>query len=115
MDLTCTRLSPDAELSITSFIAARHPTESCGTNGLPLTPNSIAILGQSKVLETLSHLHLVVFLECLREKHERIITVQEYYKSSLKDRGAQDEEEFLCSMAKQVLDCLLYTSDAADE
>lgn len=109
MDLSCSRLSPGAELSISSFIAARHPSESCGTNGLPLTPNSIAIYGQSKVLETLSHPNLVVFLECLREKHERIITVQEYYKRSLKDRDhGEESDDFLCNLAKQILEGLEY-------
>ena len=55
MDLRSTRLRGDADLAITSFVAARHPTESCGTNGLPLTPNSVAILGQSQRLRLLAH------------------------------------------------------------
>ena len=55
MDLRSTRLRGDSGIAITSFVAARHPTESCGTNGLPLTPNSVAILGQSQRLRLLAH------------------------------------------------------------
>ena len=28
-----------ARLAVSSFVSASHPTESCGVNGLPLTPH----------------------------------------------------------------------------
>ena len=28
-----------ASLAVSSFVSASHPTESCGINGLPLTPH----------------------------------------------------------------------------
>ena len=34
-----------ASFGVTSFVSSSHPTESCGINGLPLTPHSISILG----------------------------------------------------------------------
>ena len=52
----------EAQLALSSFVACRHPTESCGHNGLPLTPNSIAIFGRASYLKTLEHDNLCVFL-----------------------------------------------------
>jgi TBC domain-containing protein kinase-like protein len=90
MELRSTKLHSDSYLALTSFVAARHPTESCGTNGLPLTPNSIAILGQSQRLKILSHPSLCTHLDCVRGKHERIVTVANCYKESLNDAAAGD-------------------------
>ena len=87
MDLRSTRLRGDSDIAITSFVAARHPTESCGTNGLPLTPNSVAILGQSQRLRLLAHKNLCTHLDCVRGKHERIVTVSDCYAESLADDG----------------------------
>ncbi len=72
-----------SQMCVTSFVAARHPGESCGNNGLPLTPNSVAILGQAqtlKVLTSSSSNNLCVFLDCLRGKHERVAVVAEHFK-----------------------------------
>ena len=52
----------EAQLALSSFVACRHPTESCGHNGLPLTPNSIAIFGRATYLKTLDHENLCIFL-----------------------------------------------------
>lgn len=52
-----------------TFFAKSHPGDVCGSNGLPLTPNSIAILGQSQVLKTLQHPYLCEYLDVLRGKH----------------------------------------------
>ena len=52
-----------AKLCLTSFVACQHPAESCGHNGLPLTPNSIAILGQAESLKSLAHPHLCSYLD----------------------------------------------------
>ncbi len=107
MDLRCSRLSSDSSLALTSFVAARHPTESCGTNGLPLTPNSIAILGQSQRLRLLAHDRLCLHLECIRGKHERIVAVSSWYKDSL---ASSDEATVrdLERVGRQVLEGLAY-------
>jgi TBC domain-containing protein kinase-like protein len=52
----------EAQIALSSFVASRHPTESCGHNGLPLTPNSIDIFGRASFLKTLDHDNICVFL-----------------------------------------------------
>ena len=47
-----------ASLAVSSFVSASHPTESCGINGLPLTPHSISILGAGQLLLTCQHQNL---------------------------------------------------------
>jgi hypothetical protein len=42
-----------AEFGVTTFFARSHPNDKCGSNGLPLTPNSIKILGKFQTLTTL--------------------------------------------------------------
>jgi hypothetical protein len=43
----------NAEFGVTTFFARSHPNDKCGSNGLPLTPNSIKILGKFQTLTTL--------------------------------------------------------------
>lgn len=64
----------DNELLQTKFaaqtlFALRHTGEICGSNGLPLTPKSIGILGKSQILKTLKHPHLASYLDFIRGKH----------------------------------------------
>ena len=108
MDLRSTRLRGDADIAITSFVAARHPTESCGTNGLPLTPNSVAILGQSQRLRLLAHKNLCTHLDCVRGKHERIVTVSDCYAVSLADDDAGVDGDRLLKIMRQTLTGLAY-------
>ncbi|KAL7287733.1 hypothetical protein TKK_0018118 [Trichogramma kaykai] len=61
-----------------TFFAQSHPAELCGSNGLPLTPNSITILGKSQFLKTINHPNLCSYLDIIRSKHERTIVVAEY-------------------------------------
>jgi len=56
-------------LCVTTFFAKLHPGDVCGSNGLPLTPNSIAILGRSQRLKELQHEHLCQYLDVVRGKH----------------------------------------------
>jgi len=44
--------------------------EDCGSNGLPITPNSISIIGtfQSSI-SSISHSNLVQYLDCYRTKN----------------------------------------------
>lgn len=52
-----------------TFFAQSHPVEVCGSNGLPLTPNSITIYGKSQFLKTVHHPNLSTYLDIIRSKH----------------------------------------------
>lgn len=52
-----------------TFFASAHPSESCGSNGLPLTPNSIRILGCAHALYLINHPNLCTYIDVLRGKH----------------------------------------------
>lgn len=52
-----------------TLFALRHTGEICGSNGLPLTPKSIGILGRSQILKQLKHKHLAAYLDFIRGKH----------------------------------------------
>jgi TBC domain-containing protein kinase-like protein len=57
------------QFGATTFFAKSHSLESCGSNGLPLTPNSISILGTAQKLKTLKHPYLCSYLDIIRGKH----------------------------------------------
>jgi len=57
-----------AELGV-YFITSSQRKDSCGTNGLPLTPNSILILGRSQYLKSLRHPNLAQYVDIIRGKH----------------------------------------------
>lgn len=64
MDLSTISL---ASLSLDSSTC---PDIVCGTNGLPLTPNSIRIIGEFKAqVEHIEHLNLTKYVECFRNKN----------------------------------------------
>lgn len=50
----------------------------CGSNGLPLTPNSIRIIGDFKAqVEHIDHPNLTRYVECFRNKNgERFISLK---------------------------------------
>lgn len=52
-----------------TFVAKQRSHEHCGSNGLPLTPNSIRILGRSQFLKTLYHPNICLYVDILRGKH----------------------------------------------
>ena len=60
-------------MGISTFLASIHPADTCGTNGLPLTPNSIVIYGKFQRLKTLSHPNLCEYLDIVRGKHGMIL------------------------------------------
>lgn len=42
----------------------------CGLNGLPVTPNSIKIIGEFKAnIEHIDHPNLIKYVECFRNKN----------------------------------------------
>ncbi|XP_013107196.1 TBC domain-containing protein kinase-like protein [Stomoxys calcitrans] len=73
-------------LGAITFFAKVHAGEVCGTNGLPLTPNSIAILGRSQKLKELKHANLCQYLDVIRGKHERTVVVSEYHGTPLQSK-----------------------------
>ncbi|XP_049820096.1 TBC domain-containing protein kinase-like protein [Aethina tumida] len=66
-----------------TFFAKEHKGDSCGSNGLPLTPNSIIIYGNAQILKTLNHPFLCQYLDIIRGKHERTIVVSQFCGKSL--------------------------------
>ncbi|KAK7601179.1 hypothetical protein V9T40_008620 [Parthenolecanium corni] len=89
-----------------TIFALRHTGEICGSNGLPLTPKSIGILGTSQILKTLKHPHLASYLDFIRGKHERLMIVSEFDKTSLKLR--YNKNGSATKIAHQVLQALNY-------
>jgi TBC domain-containing protein kinase-like protein len=59
----------EAKIGIWTFIPSPHPTDKCGTNGLPLTPNSIVVMGRFQVLKNLYHENICQYLDIVRAKH----------------------------------------------
>lgn len=91
------------------FFALQHKDEMCGSNGLPLTPNSISILGRSQILKTLKHENIAQHLDLLRGKHEKLIIVFEYWNYSLSniiDTGVSVDD--IKHIAHQILSALSY-------
>ncbi|XP_042207251.1 TBC domain-containing protein kinase-like protein [Homarus americanus] len=104
-----------AHLGASTFFASAHPSESCGSNGLPLTPNSIRIYGRARALHLINHPHLCSYVDIHRGKHERIMVIQEYYLLNLRT-AVQKYSEFrsyrgLAKLAHQVLQGLVYLNN----
>ncbi|CAH1778018.1 unnamed protein product [Owenia fusiformis] len=71
------------ELGVTTFFSSSIPNDKCGANGLPLTPNSIKVLGQFQQLITLRHPNLCRYVDMIKCKHERVIVVFEHHRKNL--------------------------------
>uniref|UniRef100_A0A182SJP3 TBC domain-containing protein kinase-like protein n=1 Tax=Anopheles maculatus TaxID=74869 RepID=A0A182SJP3_9DIPT len=100
-------------ISVLTFFAKAHPNdECCGTNGLPLTPNSIGIFGRAQLLKSdvLRHENLCTYLDAIRGKHERTIIVQEYVGCPLSETfiGENNKQETLLRIGYQVLSALAH-------
>ncbi|KAL7404003.1 hypothetical protein ABVT39_008381 [Epinephelus coioides] len=99
----------DAQLGAFTFFASALPHDVCGSNGLPLTPNSIKILGRFQILKTVTHPRLCQYVDISRGKHERLIVVAEHYESSLSDfqkQGKTVSPEKVLQIAYEVLEGL---------
>ncbi|KAH0500791.1 TBC domain-containing protein kinase-like protein [Microtus ochrogaster] len=59
----------DADMGAFTFFASALPHDVCGSNGLPLTPNSIKILGRFQILKTITHPRLCQYVDISRGKH----------------------------------------------
>ncbi|XP_061441452.1 TBC domain-containing protein kinase-like protein isoform X4 [Rhineura floridana] len=100
-----------AELGAFTFFASALPNDVCGSNGLPLTPNSIKILGRFQILKTITHPRLCQYVDISRGKHERLVVVAEHCGRSLedllRDRKPVSSFRVLC-IAFEVLQGLQY-------
>lgn len=65
---------PEMQFGAITFFAKEHKGETCGSNGLPLTPNSIIVFGRAQILKTISHPHLCQYLDIIRGKHGNLWT-----------------------------------------
>ncbi|XP_048262470.1 TBC domain-containing protein kinase-like protein isoform X3 [Bombus affinis] len=86
-----------------TFFAQSHPVEVCGSNGLPLTPNSITIYGKSQFLKTIHHPNLSTYLDIIRSKHERVVVVAEYNGDTLNKKENLNIDDIM----KIAFQCLL--------
>ncbi|XP_045459729.1 TBC domain-containing protein kinase-like protein [Melitaea cinxia] len=91
-----------------TFFAKNHPGETCGSNGLPLTPSSITILGRSQRLLTIEHANLCTYLDIIRGKHERIIVVAEVIGKSLSEYTSKFTFEEIINISLQVTDAMMF-------
>ncbi|XP_044727731.1 TBC domain-containing protein kinase-like protein, partial [Chrysoperla carnea] len=94
-----------------TFFARPHESDTCGTNGLPLTPNSITIIGKSQILKDIEHPNLCRYLDIIRSKHERIIVVSQIWGESLEKYSQEKKvfnEEELFFIAYQILNTLKF-------
>nr|CAI5860061.1 unnamed protein product [Callosobruchus analis] len=69
---------PQMHFGAITFFAKQHKDDVCGSNGLPLTPNSIIIYGKAQILKTIVNPYLCRYLDIIRGKHERTIVVSQY-------------------------------------
>ena len=98
---------------INYYFPFSHPADSCGLNGLPLTPNSISILGNGQILKIANHPNLAKYLDVTRGKHQRIVVVSEFWKRSLRTvyfhpTDVPRSEEELLRIVRQILGGLAY-------
>lgn len=61
--------NPEMRIGAITFFAKQHKDDMCGSNGLPLTPNSIIIYGRAQILKTIKNPYLCQYLDFIRGKH----------------------------------------------
>lgn len=61
--------NPQMRFGAITFFAKQHKEDMCGSNGLPLTPNSIIIYGRAQILKTINSPYLCQYLDFIRGKH----------------------------------------------
>lgn len=75
----------EKHLALFTYLARLYPNDKCGSNGLPLTPNSIRIYGRFQYLKTLTNKYLCRYVDIQRGNHERMFIVSENYSLTLND------------------------------
>lgn len=66
-------MSTDYKFGTFTFFASKYPGELCGSNGLPLTPNSVTIYGKSQCLKSFVHPHLCEYVDIIRGRHGKAL------------------------------------------
>lgn len=84
-----------ADIGLFTFLASAHPADTCGTDGLPVTPNSIKIVGRFQELKLLEHPRLCQYVDIIRGKHERLVVVSEFYGHSIQDHFDNVDNEVM--------------------
>ncbi|ENN79317.1 hypothetical protein YQE_04226, partial [Dendroctonus ponderosae] len=99
---------PQMQFGATTFFAKQHKGDTCGSNGLPLTPNSIIIVGRAQTLKTINCPYLCQYLDFIRGKHERTIVVSQYCGTPLAEliEKRRFEPEEIVQIAYQILEGL---------
>ncbi|XP_072022504.1 TBC domain-containing protein kinase-like protein [Amphiura filiformis] len=103
-----------ASLGVSTFYASAHANDQCGADGLPLTPNSIKILGRFQTLKAVSHPRLCQYVDICRGKHERLILVSEYYTNNVQleaAKGTFQSPQNLTSLVYEILEGLVYMGE----
>ncbi|XP_072385061.1 TBC domain-containing protein kinase-like protein [Diabrotica undecimpunctata] len=77
--------NPEMHFGAITFFARQHKEDMCGSNGLPLTPNSIIIYGRAQILKSIKSPYLCQYLDIIRGKHERTVVVCQYCGTPLVD------------------------------
>lgn len=75
----------EKQLGLLSFFARVYPNDKCGSNGLPLTPNSIRIYGKFQRLKSIKYKFLCRYIDIQRGNHERLFIISEHYSLCLND------------------------------
>ena len=77
----------EKQLGLLSFFARAYPNDKCGSNGLPLTPNSIRIYGRFQCLKALRHSFLCRYIDIERggTSPERLFIISEQYSLNLNE------------------------------
>ena len=112
-------MSCDRVLGCMSFVTKPVPHNVCGSNGLPLTPNSIKVLGLAQELLTLKHENLCRYVDFKCGKHDRVFAVSEYYLRNLKlkitaptSSAAVEWQEFCLQTTVGILKGLEYLNES---
>lgn len=95
-------------LGASTFFTSSHPPESCGSNGLPLTANSIRVLGQFQWLKTLRHANICQYVDIVRGKQERLMVVQEFHVDSVTSMLKAGRSVDCKRLARDLLSALSY-------
>ncbi|XP_059060026.1 TBC domain-containing protein kinase-like protein [Achroia grisella] len=101
----------DYKFAACTYFARNHPGETCGTNGLPLTPSSVTILSRAQRLLTIEHPNLCTYLDVIRGKHERIIVVAEVIGKSLKELNSKFTHQEIINIGRQLANGLKFLHD----
>ncbi|KAJ1977139.1 hypothetical protein H4R33_006279 [Dimargaris cristalligena] len=108
----------NAALGFHAFHASHRHAHKTTKNGLPRISAATEIFGRFQSLQSLDHPGLCRYLDIIKEKHGRLITVSEYYDAdltSLPRAGIADDDPDLIDqvtqMAFQILDTLSHLAE----